>query len=439
MSTAFEQGLFEVQSVMAAGAVVITALWLLLHRLGRSRPELRIGRAVAAGVTLRVVAAAALSEVAPGARGTDETTFLERARSLLDSPLTGSESIQAFTSEFHVWLFALQLRIPDFPEFAMRLLQVGISVAGLLLLLAAVYDLAGGRAAGIAAWLTMLEPSSIFFSSFLHKEPFMLFGAGLVAFGGARLWHRRDPHALLLMAAGGSVATVARPYAGAMLFVAIAAIGLHGSIAKRGPMQRRSLVTGALILVVLLAGTPAALNQTSDERLLSRLQTVHDINASDESNLKLGRVDFSTRTNIILNLPKRMVDVAFRPFPWELGSTNQRLGLPGTLVALAVMLLLIRELLTPRGLFGRAGPVLYPAVFLFLAFSLSSGNAGTAFRLRSTVVSLAIAAIVVLRIKRAQQRAAELEVTTEPAQLADSPRPPRPTPASIGSTSTAGG
>lgn len=408
MPTGFEASFFRAESVLLAGGVVVAILVYVLHRLRRSRPELRIGRAVVIGVVLRVLAAAVLGALAPGVRGTDETTFLHAAAALRDGPLTGADSLHALTSTFHVWLFSLQLRIPDFPEFAMRIFQVGFSILGLVLLLGAVHDLAGPQAARIAAWATMLEPSSIFFSSFLHKEPFMLLGAGLVAFGGGKLWQRRDLGGLGVMAVGAGIATVARPYAGAMLFVAVGAVGLHGSLSRRGPVQRRSLVGLTIVVVLLAAATPAALDQISNDRLQEKLQTSQDVNASDQSNLKLNRVDFSTRTQIIQNLPNRMLDVALRPYPWELGSVNQRLGLPGTLAAIIVLALLLNELVRAGGaVFRRVGPILYPAIFLFLAFSLAAGNAGTAFRLRSTVVALAIGVIVVLRERRVQEQARE--------------------------------
>ena len=43
-------------------------------------------------------------------------------------------------------------------------------VTALFLLATAVYELAGPKAAGITAWVLAFEPSSIFFSSILHKE-----------------------------------------------------------------------------------------------------------------------------------------------------------------------------------------------------------------------------------------------------------------------------
>ena len=46
---------------------------------------------------------------------------------------------------------------------------------------------------------------------------------------------------------------------------------------------------------------------------------------------------------------------------------------------------------------SRAGPLLYVAAGLLVAYSLSAGNAGTAFRYRTHVVVVATAALVAVR------------------------------------------
>ena len=74
-------------------------------------------------------------------------------------------------------LFALEDRL-GLTVGAMRIVQVGIALTGVVLILAAVHDLAGGRAARLAAWLMAFEPASIFFNSALHKEPNMELAAG---------------------------------------------------------------------------------------------------------------------------------------------------------------------------------------------------------------------------------------------------------------------
>src|SRR5205823_1398078 len=120
-----------------------------------------------------------------------ETTFLTQARFLAHSPI-GSAYLPHHVYQLHTELFAFELKLGFLSVGAMRIVQVGIALTGAILILAAVYDLAGGRAARLAAWILALEPASIFFNSALHKEPNMELAAGLVVFGGTMIWKRLD-------------------------------------------------------------------------------------------------------------------------------------------------------------------------------------------------------------------------------------------------------
>jgi hypothetical protein len=65
------------------------------------------------------------------------------------------------------------------------------------------------------------------------------------------------------------------------------------------------------------------------------------------------------------------------------------------------MLLLIPAIARAAGqITRRAGPLLYPALFLLVAYALSAGNAGTAFRYRTHLVAFMVALIAVLRAPR---------------------------------------
>ncbi len=77
MDSAIHDGLAAVITALLCGY----ALFALVRVMGRSRPDLKIGRAIAAGVTLRVVAAAAVSLTgfADFLRGSDEEAFVAHA------------------------------------------------------------------------------------------------------------------------------------------------------------------------------------------------------------------------------------------------------------------------------------------------------------------------------------------------------------------------
>ena len=325
-------------------------------------------------------------------------------------------------------MIAVQLWALDSPDFVLRIAEIGIAVAGLVLLATAVYELAGPRAALIAAWVLALEPSGIFFSSLLHKESSMLLAEGLVAFGGARLWKRGDFGSFPIIVAGCLVGVATRPYAGWFLIAAGVAIALHAGVRNTRRNEATSLALIAIVAVFVAISTPTVLEASSDESLEENVQGSQDANAEDDdANLALERVDFSTREAIITNLPTRIFDVTFKPFVWQLDNPSQRLGAIGGLITLALLWLLAVALARRRGeIFARAGPLIYLAFFLLVAYSLSTGNAGTGFRYRTHLVAVAVCIVVALWQWRTERAARPLP--TAAAESAPAERPvPTPT------------
>jgi hypothetical protein len=392
------------------------ALWLLLRWLRRTRPELRIGTPVAVAAGLRVLAAIGVSATGIGStlRGGDEVFFLSGAHQIANTQFLSSLWTHALTGSLYKFTFATQIWSLDSPDLVLRITQAGLAVAGLVLLATAVYELAGPRAALIAAWLLAVEPSNVFFSTLLHKEPNLLLAGGLVAFGGACMWKTAKLKYLWPIALGCVIAVATRPYAGWFLIAAGAAIALHVGVRSRTEGVR-GLTLVAVVVLLGAVSAPTVWEASTHESLQKNLQTSQSANASDtSSNLSLEEVDFSTRGAIIVNLPKRIVDVLARPYPWQLRNTSQQLGLIGGIFAWTVLWLLVLELWRGRGqIMDRAGPFVYLGAFTLIAYSLSAGNAGTAFRYRTHIVAMAVCLLVVLRWLR-----------THPAEVPEPVRAP---------------
>jgi hypothetical protein len=383
---------------------------LLVSRLGRTRPGFAIGPPALLAFGLRVVGAGliSLTPVARTLRGGDELIFMGKANAIAETPLGSGEWNHAVLREAHVFVLALQRYLFDSPELALRVTEVGIAVAGLVLLAAAVYELAGPRASVLAMWLLALEPASIFFSSLLHKEANMMLAIGLVALGGTKIWRREEPRNLVLIVAGCLIAVATRHYAGWFLIAASAAIVLHAGLRARQRAAIRSLGLVAIVTLFAAVAAPTVLQASTNESLEKNLQRSQEANTSGSSNLKLEQVNFSTRGAIVTNLPPRALDVLLRPFPWQLGNISQGLGLLGTVTAYLALFFLIRLGLRNRGqIMARAGPLVYLAVFLLIAYALSAGNAGTSFRYRVQIVSLFICIVACLWEGRAERRAVE--------------------------------
>ena len=279
--TLTDQELFELLGTLIVVLVSGYLLFGLVRLLERSREGFKIGKQLAIGAILRFLAAAALGQlsVASDLRGGDELTFLARAGDISKLPLGGPESLDALISELHTFLFSIHYRLLDAapPELMLRAEMILFSVLGVALLSAAVYELAGPRPAGIAAWILALEPANIFFSSLLHKEPIMYMAEGMVVFGGAVLWKRGKLTALIPLVAGCLVAIATRPYVGWFLTAAAAAVVLHASLTRQRGI--RSIALTALCVVGIGAFIPVVLEKSSDDNL-KELQQSQEGNAA---------------------------------------------------------------------------------------------------------------------------------------------------------------
>jgi hypothetical protein len=230
----------------------------------------------------------------------------------------------------------------------------------------------------------------------------MILASGLVVFGGVKTWERVSPFGLLTMLLGGAIAVATRPYAGWFLCSGGVLLTLHASLRHLDHQRVRSVPALLAVAGVIFAATPAILAASSPSSLQANLQASQNAYVETAgtagNSLALEQVNFSTRGAIVTNLPRRIFDLLVRPFPWQLGSTSQRIGVVGTLIALATLTLLLRYGLRTRGrLMSFSAPFLYPMVFLMIAYALSVGNAGTGFRYRTHLVTLGIATLMVLR------------------------------------------
>ena len=399
--TLSDTSLYDLECVVLATLVVAGVIAHAIGRLRRSRPGFAVATAVAVGLTARLAAAAAvsLSGIGRTLRGGDEQSFLSGAREVAASGFDSGLWIPSDAHRLHEIVFALQIKLGDFPDAALRVTQVGIAMLGLLLILAAIYDLAGARAAQLGAWVLALEPAGIFFNSLLHREPMLVLASGLVVMGGTKVWKRLDLPGVLLLGLGCLVALGTRQYAAWFLITGGLMLILHASLRQVGA-RLRSIPIIYAVAILAAAATPAVLALTSNESLEQNLQRSQDANTKmDATNpLSLERVDFSTRSDVVANLPVRVRDIILRPYPWQMSNASQQLGAVGTLVVLISLYLLARYAIRNRGrVVAVTAPILYPGCALLVAYALSVGNAGTGFRYRTNLVLLGLAALIVLR------------------------------------------
>jgi hypothetical protein len=397
----------DVLGLVLTALVMGGILAFTITRMRLRRPEFSIGLPIVVGVGLRLIAIAGINStgVQDQLRGGDESTFLAYAHAIANTPW-GRGFLPHKSYQLQTDVFAAQIKLFNLSPTALRVTQVGISMLGILLIVAAVYDLAGPRAARITAWVGALEPANIFFNSSLSKEPIMLLATGLVVLGSTKIWRRLDPVGALLCALGGVIAVYTRSYAGWFLVSASVVVLLHAAIRNLNrPIVAMPVIYAVAGIIALV--TPTLLSVTSNKSL-KQLQQAQNFTTGQQANtsaggansdnLALEQVNFSTRGEVIKNLPQRMFDIIFRPYPWQLSNTSQQLGAVGTVIAVVGFFALLGFAWRARGdVLTLTAPILYPLIFLLIAYSLSAGNAGTGFRYRSHLVLLGGAMLVILR------------------------------------------
>src|SRR5437763_205475 len=257
-----DPSLRKVEGLILTTLIVSLGLIWVIARLRRRRPGLNIWKPVTVAVFVRMLAMAAVNATGAGSqlRGGDEDTFLSFAHLVANTPW-GRGFLPHGPYQLQTELFAFQIKLGDLSPTSLRVTQIGIAMLGIVLIVAAVHDLAGPRAARFTAWVLALEPASIFFNSGLSKEPLMLLASGLVVFGGTKIWRRMDLTGLLFVALGGLIAVETRSYAGWFLVSASVLLTLHAALRRLDRPMRAMPVVYAVAVIAFLA-TPTLLSAT---------------------------------------------------------------------------------------------------------------------------------------------------------------------------------
>lgn len=397
---------FESDVVVYEGLAFLLALsawsWSLLwlsRRFCRSRPGLQLAKIALAALLARVSVAVLVSALpnSETLRGPDDGGFFSQGMSMGDLSPFASDWLEQLSGRAHVVFIGVQASVLGAPgDLALRVTQISLAVAGILFMVAAVYDMAGPRAAMIAGWLLAFEPSHLFFSGLFHKESLVLLAEGIAALAAVRMWIRRDAVAWALLATSVMVAMSVRPYAAILMLGGAGLLtSIHAHLRRLAPMKPRNIPAAlAIAACALLVVTPIALGGREE---LSHLQRSMNVQARNNANLALSPVDFSSPTSALANFPGRAADFLFRPYPWQIQNSSQRAAVPGTLVAWAVLLIaLIGCLLTARTVLPRAAPVLYLLGTTLIIYAFTTGNAGTGYRHRVHVVFFGIALVAVV-------------------------------------------
>ncbi|MEP6789646.1 MAG: hypothetical protein ABJB40_14500, partial [Acidobacteriota bacterium] len=96
--------------------------------------------------------------------------------------------------------------------------------------------------------------------------------------------------------------------------------------------------------------------------------------------------DVSTNTGALSVLPIGFAYLMFAPFPWQASNLRQAITIPEVLVWWAMLPILVLGLIyTVKHRLRNAFPILIFSLLLTLAYSISQGNVGTAYRQRTQI------------------------------------------------------
>ena len=330
-------------------------------------------------------------------------------------------------------VFAVQLKLAHLSDTALRVTQIGIAMLGIILVIAAVYDLAGPRAARLAAWVLAFEPANLFFNSALHKEPLMVLASGLVVLGGTKIWRTSTSYGRPRVAAR-------RPDRDRDPLLRGLVPGQRGGPAAPARRPRRLDRPGRAMPIVYadrvhrVSGVPTLLTITSNKSLQTLQQSQNYTTAPRPVGAAgIQRQQPRARTGQFLHPWSGYHEPArsgcstsiFRPYPWQLHNPEpatrcSRLvrGARGPVHPAALRVARQRHVLS------LTAPILYPFLFLLIAYSLSAGNAGTGFRYRTHLVLLGAAMLAVA--PRAGHPGPRAEAAPNPAPPQGILQPPIP-------------
>jgi hypothetical protein len=239
----------------------------------------------------------------------------------------------------------------------------------------------------LATYLIALMPSLLLWNSLHLRDPWMFLSVGLFTFGVAWSMKRRELLPLLVVGMALVGMRLFRCYVSGMGVVAAVPllIGVEAADRNRALLLR-------LLVIATLASAGAYLfwgawtcTVGAHGLSLDLLEETKRALAVGESALIFGR--FASWWDVLLNLPRGLLDVLFRPFPWE------AYNLPALLASLENAFLLVSLIFSVprwpqlwRSEAQRLWPVWFFMILMACFFATFEGNLGTIFRQKAQIL-----------------------------------------------------
>ncbi len=272
-------------------------------------------------------------------------------------------------------------------QILIQLLNATIGAATVLVLYSIANHLFGGPAARWAALFMGFFPQMLFWSAGMYKDAAVLLGIAVCMYAVLNLRGTFDPgHILLFVCAAFALLTL-RFYI--FYFVVAASVGTLVFGGRRGVAQR---LASFIVLIGAIGGALTVGVRQETLQGQAAMMTLEQAQVTRADQAMWGRsaygagYDVTTLTGAIKALPVGVVYLLFAPFPWAISGIRQILTIPETLVWYALMPAFFRGLLhAVRHRLRDVLPILVFTATLTVAYALTQGNVGTAYRQRTQV------------------------------------------------------
>lgn len=243
------------------------------------------------------------------------------------------------------------------------------------------------RSAKFAAIAVAVFPSFIIWTGQLLKDGLIIFMLVVGITMVLSLQEKFNYGALAALVASLFGILSLRFYIFFMVIVAVGGSFLIGVSTSNKSILRRTLVLAALGVALTYFGMlRSAQVQYEAFGSLERVQSSRmDLARSADSGFNT-ESDVSTTEGALSAIPLGFVYLMFAPFPWQAANLRQTITVPDVLVWWAMMPFLIMGIIyTVKNRLRNAFPVLIFSLLLTLAYSISQGNVGTAYRQRAQI------------------------------------------------------
>jgi hypothetical protein len=243
------------------------------------------------------------------------------------------------------------------------------------------------RVGKVSALLVALYPAFIIWTGQLLKDGLIIFLLVLVMTLVVRLQERFRYTDVILLIFSLSAILSLRFY---IFYIAVLAVvgafvvGTGGS--SKSILQRLAILSVVGIAMLYLGVLGSAGEDLERYGNLERIQVSRqDLASSAESGFGED-IDVSTTQGAVLALPIGFLYLMLAPFPWQMTSFRQMITMPEVFLWwLSIPLMLSGLVYTIKNRLRQAIPILIFSLLLTMAYSLFSGNVGTAYRQRTQI------------------------------------------------------